>query len=99
MAPSQSKQITIFGSTGPSGTALALAALNRGFTLVLYLRSPHKLAEQLKQGERVKVVVGNLDEEQKIKEAIQGKCPRSELLCDCFSGTGNPLLTHSGSFF
>lgn len=68
-----SKQITILGSTGAVGSVLALAALNRGYSLVLLVRSPKKLRKELQQGERVNVIVGNLDDKEKIKEAVKGK--------------------------
>lgn len=72
MATQESKQLTIFGSTGPSGTLLAKAALREGYNLVLFVRSPNKQPQELK-GEKVTVVVGNLDEEAKIKEAVGGE--------------------------
>ncbi|KAF8311129.1 uncharacterized protein EI90DRAFT_2922344 [Cantharellus anzutake] len=53
----------LFGSTGPSGLKIIELALSRGNYLTLYVRSPDKLPEDVRNSPLVRVVVGQLDDE------------------------------------
>jgi putative NADH-flavin reductase len=63
------KRITIFGATGRTGKLLVRKALEAGFEVVAYVRTPSRLDVAHKH---LKVVVGELAEGEKITGAIQG---------------------------
>ncbi|ORY30184.1 hypothetical protein BCR39DRAFT_153047 [Naematelia encephala] len=62
----------IIGATGQCGLAFAHAALAAGHTLTLYVRTPSKLDPSLNEHESVKVKVGTLTDEAKLREALSG---------------------------
>ncbi len=61
----------VIGVTGPSGLAFAQAALKAQNNLTLYLRNISKLDASLKEDERVRVVIGVLSDEVKLREALE----------------------------
>ncbi|KAJ7222429.1 NAD-P-binding protein [Mycena pura] len=64
----------ILGSTGPTGILLVREALTvyQDITLVLYVRSPQKLPEDIRTNSRCIVIQGELDDESAIDQATQG---------------------------
>ncbi|KAJ3790070.1 hypothetical protein GGU11DRAFT_746537 [Lentinula aff. detonsa] len=54
-------QITLFGATGPTGKAVIREALRRGYTIVVFARSPDKLDTELRFSGKIKMVQGTLD--------------------------------------
>jgi putative NADH-flavin reductase len=79
-------KIVIFGASGKTGTLLTKQALDSGHQVTAYVRR----ADSMKlQHPGLKVVVGNLDDSAKIKEAISGADA-------CISTLGgNSLTKHS----
>ena len=61
-------QISVFGGTGPAGLLLVGLALDHGHDVVVFARTPSKLAHH----ERLSVVEGQLDEFEKVSAAIAG---------------------------
>ncbi|MEZ4618278.1 MAG: SDR family oxidoreductase [Caldilineaceae bacterium] len=61
--------VTIFGSTGGTGKELVKQALATGYDVTVYVRNPDRLSVT---NDRLKVIQGNLDEPDKIEEAIAG---------------------------
>ncbi|KAJ7139744.1 NAD(P)-binding protein [Mycena epipterygia] len=67
-------RILIFGSTGPTGVLLvreALAAFD-GCSLVLYVRSPDKLPDDLRNNSRCVILEGQLDDVDGLSKAMEG---------------------------
>ncbi|KAJ7650209.1 hypothetical protein FB45DRAFT_731091 [Roridomyces roridus] len=67
------QRILLFGSTGPTGVLLAREVLNvfEGITLVLYVRSPDKLPEDLKTNTSCIVIEGQLDDIPALSKAME----------------------------
>jgi len=65
-------RILIFGATGPTGILLIREALSRQHTVVLYVRSPQKLPEDLATHAAVTVIKGNLDDLPALSRAMDG---------------------------
>lgn len=60
-------KITLFGATGPTGKVLIGEALKRGFEVTVFVRPSSPFMD-----DRVRVVRGDLTDEQKLTEAIRG---------------------------
>ncbi|PKX89432.1 uncharacterized protein P174DRAFT_425355 [Aspergillus novofumigatus IBT 16806] len=54
--------ILVIGATGPSGLEFCNAALLQGHTLTLYVRSPEKLPNEIRNSVNVSVVKGTLED-------------------------------------
>ena len=67
-------RLLILGSTGPSGLELVRAALKDipDAELVLYVRSPQKLPEEIKSNPAVTVVEGTLEDTAALERALEG---------------------------
>ncbi|KAJ7042621.1 NAD(P)-binding protein [Mycena alexandri] len=68
-------RILIFGSTGPTGLLLVretLAVQGEGTVLILYVRSPEKLPEDIKRDSSCIVIQGQLDDESSLSQAMEG---------------------------
>ncbi|KIK68252.1 hypothetical protein GYMLUDRAFT_68127 [Collybiopsis luxurians FD-317 M1] len=95
-------QITLFGATGPSGKALIQEALRRGYTIVVFARSPHKLEAELRNSDRVNIVQGTLDSYPSILSSLQNSVAALVLLssADGFprwaGGSSSPLTVTKG---
>lgn len=80
--------LTIFGSTGGTGKELVKQALAAGHQVTVYVRNPAKITLT---HERLKVVQGNLDEPQNIREAIAGADAVLSALGPTSNKPGRPL--------
>ena len=79
-------KIVIFGATGRTGSILLDQALSEGHEVRAYVRRPGSIS---KTHPNLKVIVGNLNEIPRLKEAIAGADA-------CFSALGgNSLTRHS----
>ena len=65
-------RVLILGATGPSGLLLVQEALAAGHTVVLYVRSPQKLPEDITSNTSVTVVEGQLNDEAALSGALEG---------------------------
>ncbi|KAF7339986.1 FAD/NAD P-binding domain-containing protein [Mycena venus] len=67
-------RILIFGSTGPTGILLVREALTsfEDSALVLYVRTPEKLPEDLRQNPKCVVLQGQLENEDALSKALEG---------------------------
>jgi len=78
--------IVIFGASGKTGTFLTNQALTAGYQVTAYVR---KAGSIMQQHPNLRVVVGNLNDDSKLKEAISGAHA-------CISTLGgNSLTKHS----
>jgi|ERR1035437_8016716 putative NADH-flavin reductase len=76
-------KVVIFGANGKTGLQLVEQALAKGHQVIAYIRRPGSV---LIDNPKLKVVVGNLNETLKMKDAISG--------CDaCISALGGGSLT------
>jgi len=67
-------RILVFGSTGPTGILLvreALATFEQS-AIILYVRTPEKLPEDLSQNPNCIVIQGQLDDEDSLSKALEG---------------------------
>lgn len=62
-------QITVFGASGKTGSQIIQQALNRGYQVVAYVREAAKLTLT---DSNLKVVEGQLDDLNMVKQAISG---------------------------
>ena len=76
-------KIVIFGATGKTGKLLTEQSLAKGHQVTVYVRNPNAVSIQ---NPNLKIVVGNLDEKLKLKDALKG----AEA---CFSTLGGNSLT------
>ena len=76
-------KIVIFGATGKTGSLLVEQALAKGHQVTAYVRNPQSIKIENKN---LKIVVGNLTETLKLKDALAG----AEA---CFSTLGGNSLT------
>ncbi|KIK71417.1 hypothetical protein GYMLUDRAFT_147969 [Collybiopsis luxurians FD-317 M1] len=67
-------RILVLGATGPVGIALCREALSSipDSSLVLYVRSPQKVPDDLKSNTRVTVVIGQLSDHDSLSKAMEG---------------------------
>ncbi|KAG5646047.1 hypothetical protein DXG03_004470 [Asterophora parasitica] len=67
-------RIIILGATGPTGVLLIRQALKQleSCTIVLYVRSPEKVPDDLKANSSVTVVKGQLDDKEALTRALEG---------------------------
>ncbi|KAJ7101006.1 NAD-P-binding protein [Mycena crocata] len=67
-------RLLIFGSTGPTGILLVreVLALPDGATLVLYVRTPEKIPQDLKSNPNCIVIQGQLEDADSISKAMEG---------------------------
>ncbi|KAL1741534.1 hypothetical protein HDZ31DRAFT_45245 [Schizophyllum fasciatum] len=68
------ERILILGATGPSGLEIVRAALRDvpDAKLVLYVRSPQKLGEEIKTHPSITIVEGTLEDDAALERALQG---------------------------
>ena len=64
--------VLILGATGPCGILLVQQALEVGHTIVVYVRSPEKLPEDIRTNPRVTVVEGQLTDKAALGQALTG---------------------------
>ena len=76
-------KIVVFGATGKTGRLLVEQALAKGHKVTAYVRNPQSVKIE---NENLKIVVGNLSETLKLKDALAG----AEA---CFSTLGGNSLT------
>lgn len=81
-------KITIFGSTGGTGKELVKQALTEGYDVTAYVRNPTRLSLT---HDRLTIVQGNLDEPDKIREAIAGADVVLSALGPTSNKPGKPL--------
>lgn len=62
-------KITILGATGPTERHIVTQALSRGYDVTAFVRSPEKVADL----KGVKLVVGDVRDEEALREAIEGR--------------------------
>jgi len=62
-------KITIFGASGKTGLLLTDQALAAGYEVTAYVRTPGSIKQE---HPKLKVIVGNLNDKLKLKEAISG---------------------------
>ncbi|KAG1874218.1 NAD-P-binding protein [Suillus tomentosus] len=65
-------RVLILGATGAAGVLLIQEALAASHTVVVYARSPDKLAEEIRHDPRVTVHKGELDDREALSSAIMG---------------------------
>jgi len=67
-------RIVVLGATGAAGIVLVREALNtvQGITLVLYVRSPQKLPQEIAAHRDVVVVTGQLTDADALSKALEG---------------------------
>lgn len=65
-------RVLILGATGAAGVLLIQEALAGSHTVVVYARSPDKLAEEIRHDPRVTVHKGELDDREALSSAIMG---------------------------
>ncbi len=63
-------KLVIFGASGRTGIPLVKKALERGHTVVAFVRTPDKLKEQQGDHERLSYVQGNIRDAAKVTEAV-----------------------------
>jgi len=63
-------KIAVFGASGKTGLLLTFQALNQGHEVTAYTRSPHKISIT---HNNIRIVEGNLEDYDKIKEVVSGK--------------------------
>jgi putative NADH-flavin reductase len=78
-------KIVVFGANGKTGSLLVEQALAKGHEVTAYIRTAGSVRIENK---KLKIVVGNLDETLKLKDAIAGADA-------CFSTLGGSSLTKS----
>ena len=76
-------KVVIFGANGKTGILLVEQALAKGYQVVAYVRRPESI---LIDNPKLKVVIGNLNEPLKMKDAITGADA-------CISALGGSSLT------
>ena len=64
--------VLILGATGPSGLLLVQESLAAGHTVVLYVRSPQKLPEDIRANPSVTIIEGQLDDKEALSRALEG---------------------------
>ena len=62
-------KLTLFGATGKTGLELLEQALEKGYEVTAYVRTPSKLTQQ---NSRLTVKQGDLSETDKVREAVRG---------------------------
>lgn len=77
-------KIVVFGANGKTGTLLVEQALAKGHEVIAFIRKPGSV---MTENPNLKVVVGNLNETLKLKDALTGADA-------CFSTLGGGSLTH-----
>lgn len=77
-------KIVVFGANGKTGTLLVEQALAKGHEVIAFIRKPGSV---MTENLNLKVVVGNLNETLKLKDALTGADA-------CFSTLGGGSLTH-----
>lgn len=82
-------KVLILGATGPSGQLLIQEALAANHTLVLLVRSPHKLTEAIKANPSVTIVEGQLTDAELINKTVEG-------VDAVLSALGPPVTVTSG---
>jgi uncharacterized protein YbjT (DUF2867 family) len=70
--PSPTKTVVITGATGQQGGALIRALAGQGFALRAVTRKPQSDAAQALAKQGVEIVVGDLDDAESLKPALQG---------------------------
>ncbi|KAF5377229.1 hypothetical protein D9615_006343 [Tricholomella constricta] len=67
-------RIVILGATGPAGILLIRHALKQyqACTIILYVRSPEKVPDDLKANSSIIVVQGQLDDKEALMKAMEG---------------------------
>ena len=63
--------ILLFGATGQCGSIFAQRALFADHRVTLYVRSPQKLSKELSSHPKATVVVGQLNDKEKLVEALK----------------------------
>jgi putative NADH-flavin reductase len=81
-------RVTIFGATGRTGQQVVTQALARGHQVTAYVRTPSKLTPS---GDRFTVVQGEMDEPEKISQAIDGAGAVISTLGPSSNHPGQPL--------
>ena len=76
-------KVVIFGANGKTGILLVEQALAKGYHVIAYIRRPGSL---LIENPKLKIIVGNLNETLKLKDAITGADA-------CISALGGGSLT------
>ncbi|WEW57757.1 hypothetical protein PRK78_003224 [Emydomyces testavorans] len=66
-------KLLIFGATGAVGAWIARKAIERGHDVTLHVRDENRVPEDIKSSERVKIIQGNLSDEESLSTAIQGQ--------------------------
>jgi putative NADH-flavin reductase len=64
-------RVLVIGATGACGILLIRESLARGHTVVRYARTPSKLPPELVEHEKVTVIQGGLEDQEKLKEALK----------------------------
>jgi len=83
-------KIVIFGANGKTGTLLVEQALEKGHLVTAFIRRAGSL--RIDDHPNLKIVVGNLEESLKLKDALTGADA-------CFSALGGGSLTHRSPDF
>ncbi|MCM2404394.1 NAD(P)H-binding protein, partial [Rhizobium sp. S153] len=65
-------KIALFGGTGPTGRHIIEEALRQGYELSVYTRDARKLSTF---GDRIEVIVGDLNNREAIKACVLGADP------------------------
>ncbi|KAJ7596709.1 NAD-P-binding protein [Mycena floridula] len=92
-------RLLVFGATGPTGLLIVREALAiPDWTVVIYIRSPNKLPDDLTSNPSLHVCVGQLDDVDAISKAMEGVDavasalgPSTALLKGPFHPSGTPL--------
>src|SRR5438045_2279570 len=66
-------KIAVLGGTGPSGRELISAALARSHQLTIFVRTPSKLNDSVRENPNVKIIQGTLDDENALRRTFQGQ--------------------------
>lgn len=62
--------VLVLGGTGPTGLAIINEALSRGYTVIIYARSPQKLPPEITTHPSVIIVAGALEDEEAISRCF-----------------------------
>lgn len=72
MSDKKAKRLVLFGGTGGTGSHLLKFALEGGFRVRAYVRSPNKLPQELQKHPNLEIAQGDFDNGEAIQAAIEG---------------------------
>jgi uncharacterized protein YbjT (DUF2867 family) len=67
-----SMAVAVFGGTGVTGLLVLRALLSRGHIVRAFTRSPNKIPTDLAESDNLTVILGELADKEKLREALLG---------------------------